>query len=151
MLFLCVQDQGGDQTNWNRYLCLYGPKTSRSCLISLKTSRQIPQTESWSSLPLQLHVGTQTPELETSALAPCDICLRDQGQPLHLWSSCFLNATIHQVFKNTKNSGTAIAVVEPSPGLISKYNTGPVLMVQFWCLWANMRRRWRWSWVSLGH
>ena len=44
-----------------------GPKTFSNSWISPKTSRPMPQTDSW-SLPPPLHVGTQTPELEPPAL-----------------------------------------------------------------------------------
>ena len=56
------------ETPW---LCPYGPKTLSSSSTSLKTSKMMPETDSW-SLPLQ-HVCTHAPELEPLALVSCDI------------------------------------------------------------------------------
>ena len=44
-----------------------GPKTFRTGWLSLKLSRQMPQTDCWSPLPAS-HTGTPSPELEISAL-----------------------------------------------------------------------------------
>ena len=41
------------------------------------------------------HIGIPSPELEPSALISCDICWCVQGQPLPLWSACFLDTTIY--------------------------------------------------------
>ena len=54
------------------------PKTFSISWISLKTSRLMPQTDSW-LLPPPPHVGTQAPELEPSSLVSSGICFWIQG------------------------------------------------------------------------
>ena len=61
--------------------------TFGSSWVSLKTSSQMPQTDSWSSPPTP-RVGTEAPELEPPALVSCDICWWVKVQPLPLWWSC---------------------------------------------------------------
>ena len=65
-----------------QYLCLHGPKIFTSGWISPKTSRQVSQTDSWSSPPAT-HRST-SPELEQLAQISSDICWGVPGQPLTL-------------------------------------------------------------------
>ena len=51
----------------------HGPRMFSSSWISPKTSRPMPQTDSWPS-PLPPHVGTQALQLELSALVSCASC-----------------------------------------------------------------------------
>ena len=139
--------------NWTPYLCLRGPKTFSSSWISLKATTQMYQADSCACFlslargKLRLcsanhrlgyyseqetengprsspppSVGIQAPELVPSTLVSCDICGWVQSHPLPLRSSYFLDATIHLTF--TKNSGTAMTVVEASP----------ITLFAHWCI-----------------
>ena len=57
-----LPDQSGaGQAKWPPGICPHGPRTFSGSLTSLKTSRHMAQTDSWSSLP-QAHVGTRVPK-----------------------------------------------------------------------------------------
>ena len=59
---LIVENQGrADQANWTLCFCPHGLKTFGSSWVSLKTTSQMPQTDSWSSPPTPHfgHAGTR--------------------------------------------------------------------------------------------
>ena len=85
---LIIENQGrANQANFTSCFCLHSPKMFGSSWVSLTTSSQMPQTDSWSSPPTPLP-DTQAPELKPSALISCDICWWVQVHPLTLWWSC---------------------------------------------------------------
>ena len=77
-----IRDQRwAHQTNWMLCICLHDQRHL--------ASRPMLQTKFW-SLPLLLHVATQAPELEPPVLFSCGNCWLVQGQPLPLWSPCWM-------------------------------------------------------------
>ena len=114
------------------------PKTFSSGWVSANTSRQMPQTDFWSSPPTT-HIGTPSPELEPSALASCNICWWIQGPASNSLIPLFLRCNNPLVFQEHEiHSGMAITVLWSDTGLISKYQMRPVQMVP-----VTDTRRWR--------
>ena len=66
---LIVENLGrDDQANWTSYFCPHGPKTFASSWKSIKSSSQMPQTDSWSSPPTP-SMGTINQELYIASCA----------------------------------------------------------------------------------
>ena len=95
---------------WNRFLAVFRIKmelfrwircrifvcrvqTFSGGWISLKTSRQMPQTNSW-SLPHGTHIGTPSLEMEPSVLVSWYL-LMSPGSVSTILISCFLDPAIH--------------------------------------------------------
>ena len=78
----------------------------------------------------------------------CCVCwgCQEFTQPLQLWwPYCWkVSGLLHP-------RNRMIGVLEADPGHVNKYHMRPVLMAPVWCLRVNMRRRQRWSGVSLAH
>ena len=121
-----------------------------SGLMLLKTSRPMPQNDSWSSPPATYwYTVTRTGTISTGLMW---YLLMSPGSASTTLIVLFLGCSNPVAFQlHLKTFGRGYYSPTGWPWLISKCQMRTVCMVSVCCLCANMQRHWRWLGVILGH